>query len=123
MNWTPARIHSFIKGAIRSGSQRWPPRYEVLAEAKRGKRVNEKTGRVAEHYECAMCHNLFPAKEVQVDHLLPIVGVEGFISWDELIRRTFCDKEGLQVLCRSCHATKSKQENTERRNNKNNKKA
>ena len=121
MNWTPARIHSFIKGAIRSGSQRWPPRYEVLAEAKRGKMINEKTGRLAEHYECAICHHLFPANDVQVDHILPIVGVEGFISWDELIRRTFCDKEGLQVLCRSCHKTKSQEENKERRNNKNNK--
>lgn len=113
--WTESKFQSFIKSILRSGSQRWPPKYKVLNEAKRGKRVNEKTGRLAEHYECAGCHSLFPAKSVQVDHLESVVPLEGFVSWDDTIKRLFCSKENLQVLCKECHSTKSKEESDERR--------
>ena len=113
--WTSARIESFIKSILRSGSRRWPPKYEVLNEAKRGKIVNQESGRLAEHYECAHCHLLFPAKLVAVDHIAPVVPLSGFISWDDVIARMFCGKDGLQVLCKTCHGIKTKQENAERR--------
>ena len=122
MNWTQSRIQSFIKSALRSGSQRWPPRYEALNEAKRGKFVNESTGRLAEHYECAMCHKLFPAKSVVVDHIEPVVPVSGFSTWDEVISRMFCPVSGLQVLCKEDHKIKTKEENDLRRANTKNKK-
>src|SRR6478735_5109605 len=124
MNWTQSRIQSFIKSALRSGSQRWPPRYEVLNAAKCGKYINEATGRLAEHYHCNNCNNRFPAKCVVVDHIEPVVPVSGFNSWDEVISRMFCPASGLQVLCKPCHKIKTKEENDLRRaNTKNNKKA
>lgn len=124
MNWTQSRIQSFIKSALRSGSQRWPPRYEVLNESKRGKKINPATGRLAEHHECNSCHGVFVAKSVVVDHIEPVVPVSGFSSWDEVISRMFCPVDGLQVLCKPCHAIKTKEENALRKaNTKNNKKA
>lgn len=115
MNWTESKFQSFIKSTLRKGTTRWPPKYEVLNAAKRGKMVNASTGRLAEHYECAHCHGVFPAKEVQVDHIESVIPLTGFISWDDVIKRMFCQADGLQVLCKTCHAIKSKEEGVERR--------
>jgi len=106
--WTDARFTSFIKSALRSASQRWPPKFNALANAKEGKRINLASGRLAEHYTCAICKNGFPAKEVQVDHIHPVIDPHtGFTSWDEVIKRMFCEVEGYQILCKPCHAKKS----------------
>ena len=115
--WTEARYHSFIKSALRSASQRWPPKYNVLNAAKLGKRINKKTGRLAEHYLCAACREAFPAKEVQVNHKIPVVPVTGFDNWDGVISRLFCEAEHLEVLCIPCHKTITQQENQERKQN------
>ncbi len=116
--WTKSKFESFIKGLLRKGTTRWPQKYEVLNAAKRGKQVNQETGRVAEHYQCAECFGVFPAKLVVVDHIEPVVPLTGFVSWDDVISRMFCGTDGLQVLCKSCHAVKTKAENAERRLNK-----
>ena len=113
--WTTARFNSFVKSALRSASQRWPPKYTVLNEAKLGKRVNQKTGRLAEHYLCTACREAFPLKEVQVNHIIPVVPVSGFDSWDCVVRRMFCEREGLEVLCIPCHKQVTKEENEQRR--------
>lgn len=115
--WTTARYHSFIKSALRSASQRWPPRYAVLNAAKQGKKINAKTGRLAEHYLCAACREAFPAKEVQVNHKIPVVPVSGFDSWDGVISRLYCEAEHLEVLCIPCHKAITQQENQERKQN------
>lgn len=113
--WTTSRFNSFIKSALRSASKRWPPKFRVLNNSKRGKRINSASGRIAEHYECAKCGNLFPAKDVQVDHILPVIDpVVGFVSWDEVIKRMFCGEAGFQVLCKSCHSVKTKEEREQR---------
>lgn len=115
--WTEARMNSFIKSALRSASQRWPPRYTVLSEAKLGKKINSKTGRLADHYLCAACKEAFPAKEVQVNHITPVVLVSGFDSWDGVIKRMFCEKDGLEVLCIPCHKLTTREENEQRKSN------
>ena len=116
-DWTLARFNSFVKSALRSASQRWPPKYKCLNEAKVGKKINWKTGRLAEHYKCNSCKKEFPAKEVQVDHVIPIVPVTGFTSWDEVVDNMFCEAENLQVLCTECHSVKSLRERQERKIN------
>lgn len=115
--WTQARFNSFIKSALRSASQRWPPKYTVLSKAKTGKKINSKTGRLAEHYLCAACKEAFPAKDVQVNHKFPVIPVSGFDSWDDVIKRLFCEEDGLEVLCIPCHKAITKQENEERKHN------
>lgn len=120
--WSLSRYQSFIKSLLRAGSRRWPPKYEVLNSAKLGKRVNEKTGRLAEHYKCSSCGGAFPAKEVQVDHISPVVDVSGFTTWDSVIDRMFCEKDNLQVLCLGCHKIKSAAEKAERTLHNKNKK-
>lgn len=108
--WTEARKKSFIISLLRAGTRRYPPKYEVLNQAKTVKKVNAETGRIAQHYKCAVCLLDFPQKNVQVDHIVPVVGPEGFTSWDEYIKNMFCSKDNLQVLCKEDHDRKTKLE-------------
>lgn len=113
--WTPARTHSFIVSVLRAGSRRWPAKYETLNEAKTVKKINAKTGRMAQHYLCHLCKGEFPAKEVQADHKKPVVDPKtGFVDWNTYIERLFCKKSNFQILCRGCHTKKSKQEKEKR---------
>lgn len=116
--WTQARFNSFIKSALRAASQRWPPRYATLNKAKLGKRINPASGRLAEFYQCNSCKTGFPAKGVEVNHIVPVVPVEGFDSWDGVIARLFCEEEGLETLCKPCHKEITKRESEERKANK-----
>lgn len=114
--WTEGRINAFITSALRAGMRRWPPKWMALEDACVGSLVNPKTGRKAKHYKCAMCGNLFVAKDVEVDHVLPVVDpVAGFVSWDEFIKRLYCSKENLQVLDKKCHALKTTSERQARK--------
>ena len=116
MNWTPGRKKSFITSLIRAGFRRWPEKYAALAAAKSGKKVNKSTGRVAEHYKCASCNQHFPAKDVQVDHIDPVVDPsKGFINWDTFIERLLCAVDNLQVLCKGCHLKKTATERQARK--------
>lgn len=108
--WTEARFNSFIKSLLRQGSKRWAPISSVMKEARveRG------------FYRCASCGEDVPktykdgTKRVQnvfVDHIDPIIDpAVGFTTWDECIERMFCEKEGLQVLCKKCHDIKTQDE-------------
>src|SRR6187402_278263 len=116
--WTESRYHSFVKGGLRSASQRWPPKYQTLNDACVGQRINPKSGRLAKFYKCNQCKHDFVAKEVEVNHIIPVVPVTGFDSWDGIVERLFCEKELLEVVCKDCHKSITKIENTERKLNK-----
>ena len=111
MDWTQGRIKSFIISVLRTGARRWPPKHECLQDAYTGQKLNPKSGRMAKHYRCAACQQEFTSKDVEVDHISPVVSVEeGFIDYNTFIERLFCTKENLQVLCIPCHRLKTKQE-------------
>ncbi|HET8689281.1 MAG TPA: hypothetical protein VFM18_21935 [Methanosarcina sp.] len=66
---------------------------------------------MANHFICNECGGEFPAKDVQVDHIHPVIDPYiGFITWDEVIRRMFCEKDGFQILCKGCHTIKTNKE-------------
>ena len=113
--WTEARYNSFVKGALRSASQRWPPKYKTLTEACVGQQVNPASGRLAKFYTCACCKGEFPAKSIEIDHIIPVVPVTGFDSWDGVVERMYCEKQYLRAVCKPCHKSISKQENLERK--------
>ena len=109
--WTEARYRTFITSVLRAGSRKWPPKYECLNDAKTSKKINTKTKRMAQHYLCASCLQEYPQSSVQVDHITPVIDVAaGFTSWDDFIRRLYCEKDNLQVLCVSCHSEKTLKE-------------
>lgn len=96
---------------------RWPPRYTVLSEAFVGSKINKDSGRMAKHYKCESCSGEFPMKNVQVDHIVPVIPISGFDTWDATIERLLCEKNGLRVLCKPCHKSVTQLENKERKKN------
>ena len=109
--WTPAKYRSFVTGALRTATRRWPPKYKALKEAFVGRQVNKKTNKLAMHYRCAGCDNEFVSNDVQVDHISPAVDpAKGFVSWDVYVDRLFCETSYLQVLCLNCHKKKTAEE-------------
>ena len=118
-----------IKGAIRRAFRLSPQMKEVLNKA----RVElppalKKDGNPGKknqvRYTCAICKQLFSQKNVQVDHIEPVVPLwkpESDMSYDEIVRGVFCALDNLQVICStpmkrnnglpSCHKLKTDQEN------------
>lgn len=109
--WTEGRFDAFVTSALRAASRRWPPKYKCLNDAKTEKKVNVKTGRMAQHYQCASCQEEFTQKDIEVDHTVPIGRGK---TWDEFINALFCEQDNLQALCKPCHKIKTKQENVKK---------
>lgn len=105
--WTKGRFDSFITSLLRSGSRRWGPKFQALANAKTVKRIDPASGRLAQHFRCNCCGGEFPTKFVQVDHIVPM---RKGMTWDDFINELFCEIDNLQVLCLDCHKIKTKQE-------------
>lgn len=114
--WTQARFNSFVMSALRRAQ--WPQKYKALKDAYIDDGINPKTGRKCKLHRCAICNDCFPAKDMQVDHREPVIPLEGFDSWDNVISRLYCESDKLDAVCRDCHKRKSKEENKIRRENK-----
>jgi len=108
--WTEGRYRSFITSTLRGGMRRWPPKWKALKDACVGRKVNEKTNKLALHYVCRKCKKEYTATNVEVDHIKPVVPATGFTSWDDYIDRMFCEQTNLQVLCKKCHKDKTGKE-------------
>ena len=111
--WTVSRYNSFVKAALRKA--RWPVKYKVLKSAYVRDGINPATGRKCKLHQCIECKQLFPQKDIQIDHIEPIVPTTGFTNWDDVITRMFCEEDNLQPLCRECHKIKSGVEREERK--------
>lgn len=102
---TEGQFKSFIISLLRKGTYKWRPRNEALKLAKVGQ-----DGR-AFLYKCSHCGGIFKRKEIQIDHIDPVVDLDkGFTTWDEYIARMFCDISGFQILCTGCHDMKTQLE-------------
>lgn len=102
--WTEGQFRRFVISALRRA--KWPVKYEALNAACRGTEINPKTGRKRKIYACAACNGRFGAKDVQVDHIVP-VQAGGSKDWESVVERMFCELDGFQVLCSECHDSKS----------------
>lgn len=66
-------------------------------------------------YVCEGCTRAFSSKDMRCDHILPVVELSGFRDWNTYISRMFdAIPNGVQHLCKECHALKTKTERTER---------
>ena len=117
--WTPAKFKAWVIGILRRAMVRWEPKRDALDEACVGQKVNKRTGRLAKHYCCADCGGVFVLRDVQVDHIEPVVDPEvGFVDWETFVDRMFCETDNLQVLCKPCHKDKTKAEGKVRKENR-----
>jgi hypothetical protein len=115
--WTTARFNAFIKGALRAAARRWPPKHIVKKEAWVRRGVYQCAGYDVPPHEVPITVNR--ENNVFVDHIEPVVDpVQGFQGWDLVIERMFVEKEGLQILCKECHQTKTGSERSLARESK-----
>lgn len=134
---TKSKTHYYIRGALRKifGWSSIKKLSRKRQEIVKGHYICEKCENVIAHkktrlneaqvdklvYYCAEnCKDIIYEK-CHVDHIYPVIDpVAGFVSWDEYVKRLFCTEwrspeEGVQILCKSCHNTKTQEENAIRR--------
>ena len=122
-----------IKGAVRRVFRIFPQMKDVLNEARvelpPALKKDGTPGKKPQiRFTCAECSKLFSRKDVQVDHIEPVVPlwkVEADMTYDEIVRGVCCNRENLQVICStplkrsggmpSCHKIKTDEENFIRR--------
>lgn len=116
------KLKSFIISVLRKSTFSWKSRSIAYNAAK--VQVGEySTGRPKYQIKCATCGELFLAKDIQMDHVDPVVPLDGYISGmdfdlNEYAVRLFCPPEGWAAICRPCHDVKTKEENKTRKANK-----
>ncbi len=104
----PFDLKRYLVHVLRKASYRYPERYAA-------KKAALIPGTKPQHFRCNLCQGSFLSEDSQVDHIEPVVGVNGFSSWDVYIQSLFVTRDRLQVLCKPCHKVKTQAENKHRR--------
>lgn len=112
-----AAMEGFLKNALRRAFSRTRTSSNARHAARREIKVGSRT-RV--QYKCNNCNEWHWRPDTQIDHIDPVEDhngsmrrPDGKFDWNKYIDRLFTDK--LQILCKKCHAAKSKLENAKRR--------
>ncbi|MDW8345659.1 MAG: HNH endonuclease signature motif containing protein [Bacteroidia bacterium] len=101
-----SKKRAFIINVLRRASFTWWSRTAALKKARVKRGI----------YRCNICKYEGPLKDFEMDHVIPVIGKEGFTTFDEFIERLFPDSpNGWQLLCKPCHTDKTNKENEERR--------
>lgn len=106
--WSEAKFWAFIRSALRAAWSKWPPKWEVLNEAKQPYGGADK--RQKWEFKCKKCKKYYKAKDVSVDHITPAGSLSKWEDVAGFCQRLFVGPDKLQVLCKACHDKKTKQE-------------
>lgn len=99
--YTESEFWSFIRSALRQKSRWWKPIQKCKEKARRNNKSENK--RLKYEYQCAMCKDWFPDKQIEVDHITPAGSLTCGEDLQPFVERLFCEEDGLRVLCKSCH--------------------
>ena len=111
---TDAQFFSMIRSALRNLTVRWKPRQEAKNKARRKNQSVNK--RMRWEYQCNICKGWFADKDVEVDHIIPAGSIRSFDDIGGFAERLFCDADKMQVVCKSCHAEKTKKDREQSKN-------
>lgn len=106
--WTSARYWSFIRSALRRAFTKYPVKYQVKNEASRPYVGPDK--RRKKEYQCNVCKDWFPDKEVAIDHIKPCGSLKDYKDLPEFVATLFCEADNLQCICKGCHHIKTQEE-------------
>ena len=98
-------FRTFLMSGLRRMSRFWEPAKNVITKARIARGM----------YQCSSCSKIVGHKEIKADHINPVVPVDGFTDWNDIIARMFCEESGFQALCKECHDIKTKKENDQRK--------
>lgn len=109
---TESAFWSFIRSALRQKSRWWKPISIAKLRARRPyKGINK---RQKFEYQCTKCKQWFAEKNISIDHIVPVGSLNCADDLPGFVERLFCEVEGLQCLCNSCHDEKTKNEKINR---------
>lgn len=98
-------FRTFLMSGLRRLSRFWEPAKSVIDRARIARGM----------YQCSACNKIVGHKEIKADHINPVVPVDGFTDWNDIVARMFCEESGFQALCKICHDAKTKKENDQRK--------
>ena len=103
---------------LRRISGMWPAKNEAINRAKVKVHIGFYKNGKPEYktmIQCYLCNELYDRTEIQVDHIVPVVNLDGFTDWNTYIPQLFCNVDNLGAACKGCHYIKTQAENEERR--------
>lgn len=106
--WSEAKKWGYIRSKLRAAWLRWPPRFAVLAAAKRAYKGDKKQQKW--EFKCAICGLYHPAKEIEVDHIEPAGTLRSYEDLAGFVERLLVGVDKLRCLCKSCHRLITKQQ-------------
>ena len=91
-----------IRSALRKLSQFWKPIQQVKHNARR--KSQSPNPRLKFEYQCNICKNWHPEKNVEVNHVIPAGSLKSYSDLPQFCERLFCeDLSNYEVLCIPCH--------------------
>lgn len=102
---TESAFWSFIRSALRKSSRFWKPALECKKNSRRpykGSNIRQKW-----EYKCSKCQKYYMEKFVEIDHIIEVGSLKGSEDLPGFIERLFCEIEGFQILCKTCHNKKT----------------
>ena len=106
---TEAAFWGKIRSVLRRGFMYWKPIQNVKNKAKRKSQSDNK--RLKFEYQCSVCAEWFPGKEVQVDHTVPVGSLKCGEDLQGFLERLTEEDESLYtVQCKPCHQIKTNEE-------------
>lgn len=93
---------SFIRSALRNKTRFWKPRLIVLNKAKRPYKGTNKRQKF--EYQCAHCKEWWIQRMVEVNHKVAAGRLKCAADLPQFVTNLFCEADGLEVVCKSCHA-------------------
>lgn len=103
---------------LRRISGMWPAKNEAINRAKEKVHIGFYKNGNAEYktmIRCYLCTELHDRDNIQVDHVIPVVDLDGFKDWNTYIDQLFCDVSNLRPACKECHYLKTQEEKEERK--------
>lgn len=104
--YTESGFWGMIRAALRQKSRWWKPVKDTKDASRRPYKGTNK--RLKWEYQCAKCKKWFQEKEIEVDHKIEAGSLRNGDDVKGFIERLFCEKDGLQILCKAdCHREKT----------------
>jgi 5-methylcytosine-specific restriction endonuclease McrA len=116
-------LQAMVFSVLRRAFRMYPPYKETLDDAKEEYYVDSKKGKKMRRvrFKCAKCSKKYARTNIAVDHIIPVVDFTGVAKQEDdtpdfniYIKRLYCARKNLQILCLPCHKAKTKDEGKQR---------
>lgn len=105
---TESAFWGFIRSALRQKSRWWKPITQCKMKSRRPYKGTNKRQKF--EYQCNVCNNWFPEKNINIDHIIPAGSLRCADDLPGFVERLFCEESNLQCICSTCHNKKTQNE-------------